>query len=315
MRTSIYIWLMFLGLSLITCREVDEFIPVSEPVEFDIGREFAEPSDTLQYDILLNEAIVITTPRGTEFVFKPDMFLFEDGSYCSCEKVKIQIIEIEKKQDYLVHQTQTVSDNRVLVSAGAYHVSASFNGKELHLSPGHQLCFLLPSNQLDDEMELFYGEQSSTGFNWTPAATTSGSQAFVKAGQWQFYDTTALILGYECFSDRISWINVDKFASEGITNNVCVALDTSFNAMNTVVFAVLVKENSILELTFAGSAGRFCSTNIPVGTKVIFVGINKQGPDQYEMATEEVEISANHFQALNFLPKSYDDIKAFLADL
>ena len=315
MRPSINYSLLLVVVIFVACREVDQFIPVTDPIQFDIGQDFADSSDTLHYDYKGDEIRVVTTPRGAEFVFKPDMFILPDGSYCPCEKVQIEIVEIEKKEDYLVHQTSTVSDQQVLISAGAYHVSASYKGSALELSPGHQLCFLLPSNQLDEEMELFYGDDMVQGFNWRPASSFSGSQAFAKAGQWQFFDTTALILGYECFSDRIGWINIDKFASEGPKNQVCIALDTSFNAQNTVVFAVLANEHSILELNYQSSSARFCSANIPIGSVVIFVGVRKIGPDQYEMATDEVVITSQHFQALSFVPKGYDDIKMFLGNL
>lgn len=315
MRVSFKYFVIILPIFFVTCREIDDFIPAQEDVSFDFGQEFGDASDTLLYNFDGQEKIVVTTPRGTEFVFKRDMFLLPNGEYCQCEKVTIRIIEVDKKKDYLVHQTPTVSGGQILESAGAYHVSAFFEGQPLQLAPGHQVCFLLPSRKLDDAMELFYGEENSTGFNWIPANSISGSGAFAKAGQWQFYDSTAVIVGYECFSDRMEWINVDKFVSEGSKNPVCLGLDTSYTNENTVVFALLGQENSIIELKANSGNNRFCAANLPSGKQVTFIGINKKGEDKYELAVEKTTISSNHFQSLNFQPRSFEAIKEFLADL
>ncbi|MBK8505575.1 MAG: hypothetical protein IPL46_27280 [Saprospiraceae bacterium] len=308
MKTLSHI-VLALYLLVIACKEVDEFIPVQEAIPFDFSKEFTNATDTLSYHLNLIEPIIIRTPRGTEFVFKPNMFTFTNGDYCSCEKVTIELIELDKKRDYLVHQASTISNGKVLISAGAYHIAAFYQGKPLQLSPDHLACFWSPADKLDPAMQLFFGYRNGTEFNWEPAERTS-TVSSITPGQWQYNDTTSFIVGYQCFSDRLAWINVDKYVSDAPKNSVCIKLDPRYTVTNTVLFAILKKEQSILSLNYLGGNG-FCLASIPVGTEVIFVAIHKQADDIYELAAETVSITENHFQSLSFNTKSFTDIKAF----
>jgi hypothetical protein len=312
MKTLAHIVLL-VCLLIFACKEVDEFIPVQETIEFDFSKEFTSAADTLSYQLNLTEPTIIRTPRGTEFVFKPDMFTFANGDYCPCETVTIELIELDKKRDYLVHQASTISDGKILISAGAYHIAAFYQGKPLQLSPDHLACFWLPSDKLDPSMQLFFGNRNGTIFNWEPAGQSSTISS-ITPGQWQYNDTTSFIVGYQCFSDRLAWINVDKYAADAPKNPVCIKLDPTYTGANTVLFAILKKEKSILSLNYLASDG-FCLPSIPVGIEVIFVAIHKKGDNVYEFATETVTIEENHFQSLSFNAKSLDDIKDFLADL
>lgn len=313
MKTRISYILFLVSILGYSCKEVDEFIPVFDGTPFEFGQEFTNAQDTLTYQLNLVEPMIITTPRGTEFVFKPEMFEYQNGDFCRCEKVTIEIIELDKKRDYMVHQASTISNNQILISAGAYHLAAYSEGKPLRLTRGHLVCFWLPSDQLDPEMKLFFGERAGNGFNWTLAElSTSGSS--ITPGEWQYNDSTSLIVGYQCFSDRLEWINVDKFVKEEPKNPVCVKSDPLSTGENTVIFALLTEYNAILQLNFSASDG-FCLANVPVGAEVLFVGVRKSGNGLYEFASETSVIEQNHFQSLDFTPKNFDEIKNILSGL
>lgn len=294
-------------------KEVDEFIPILEPIDFDFSEEFTTVGDTLTYAIDGTIRITLTTPKGSEFILKGGMFEYTNGEFCPCEEIIVKIIELDQKRDYVVHQKPTISNDQVLISAGAYHFSAYYKGQLLQMIPDEQLCLILPSEILDDEMELFYGEDLSSSFNWTPANAIPDSRAFVKAGEWQ--TDSSFIVGYECFSDRLGWINVDKLASDGTKNPVCIKLDKSYTDQNTVVFAVLLKEKSILNLYYDSSKSGFCASNIPENLEVMFIGVSKKGEVLYELASEKTIITQNHFQSLTFESASIDQIKSFLLAL
>ncbi len=308
---------MVLSLCLLTwtsCKkEVDQFIPFLEPISFDFSGEFTNSSDTLHFTVTGRERMTLTTPKGSEFIVKSDMFEYTDGTFCACEQVEVKVIELDKKRDFVVHQKPTISDSQMLISAGAYHFSATYQGRPLQMIADEQLCLIMPSTTLDSEMELFYGEEKSGQFNWTPADAVPESRAFVKAGEWQ--TDSSFIVGYECFSDRLGWINIDKLASDGSLNPVCVKLDEFYTKKNTVMFAVLVEEKAILNLYYDELKQGFCLANIPQGMKVQFVGIHKKGDDLYELGSEKTTISNNHFQSLSFEPQSFASIKSFLAGL
>ncbi len=294
-------------------KEVDQFIPDIESVVMDFGEEFGEFLDTLTYEIDLDDHVSVYTPIGTEFIFKLDMFEYTDGTACDCERVTVRILELADKRDYMIHQAPTISNGSVLISAGAYHVAAFYKGQPLRLTPEEQLCFTLPDPSPDDKMKLFYGETIGDQFNWRPADQIAGSRASLEAGQWE--TDRDPIVGYQCFSDRLDWINVDKIASDGPPNPVCIALEEEHSSQNTVIFSVLKEQNSILNLYYDDSSEAFCLSNIPIGSKVIFLGVHKTGKDAYEFAIEEVVIKEGDTQRLDFAPKGFDEIKAVLKSL
>ncbi len=311
---SLEILLSLLLIIALGCKkEVDQFIPVQDSVDFDFSQEFSEEQDTLFYHIKGVERITLTTPIGAEFIIKRSMFEYLDGSFCDCEEILIKIIELDKKRDYLVHQRPTVSNNQLLISAGAYHFAAYHNQRPLQMIEGEQLCLVLPSDQLDEEMELFYGEESGGFFDWQPANSVPESRAFVKAGEWQ--TDSSLIIGYECFSDRLGWINIDKFASKGDLNPVRIELDPQYDNKNTVVFAVLLAEKALVNLYYDQNEGEFAIDNIPPGWEVMFIAVSKKSTDLFELATEEVTIGEHHFQSLSFRTKKLEEIKDFLKRL
>lgn len=309
-------YLMFVAVSLLvtSCKEIDEFVPVLDSLTFDFSEEFSSKTDTLSVRINGKNTTVITTPRGTEFVFKEDMFTFENGEYCPCETVLMEIIEVDKKRDFLVHNISTVLGDQILTSAGAYRLAAFYQGKSLRLAPGRQFNFSLPSETLDPKMELFYGERTGDGLDWALATRSSGSQVSVVPGEWQYNDTTSLIVGYQVFSDRMEWLTIGKFASDGPPNPVCIKLDESYNSDNTILFALFQKGKSILKLNSQANKG-FCSVNIPVGTEIIFIAVHKKSNNLYQFASEYTTIMENHFQSLDFTQMTFNEIKVHLLNL
>ncbi len=294
-------------------KEVDQFIPVLDPVDFDFSGEFTEVEDTLIFKIDGTVRTTVTTPIGAEFIVKGEMFEFVNGEYCPCEELEIRILELDKKRDYLVHQTPTVSNDQLLISAGAYHFAAYFKGKPLQMIKDEQLCLVLPASNPDSEMELFYGEKTGERFNWIAADDVPESRAFVKAGEWQ--TDSSFIVGYQCFSDRLGWINIDKLASEGPENPVLVKLDEFYTGVNTVVFAVLEDEQAILSMYYEEMKQGFGIANLPIGLKVHFVAVHKKDDDLYELGSEEVVITKDHFESLSFEVRSLSEIKSFLKSL
>ncbi|NND06274.1 MAG: hypothetical protein HKN87_07830 [Saprospiraceae bacterium] len=310
-----YVWL-FVGVVLSThigCKkEIDQFVPVQEAVDFDFSSEFSDIRDTLGYKIEGDDWNIVYTPKGTAFILKPGMFEFTDGSSCSCETVNVQIIEVAEKRDLLLHNTPTVSDNALLATAGAYHISAAFQGRQLQLIDYEQICFVLPSKKLEEGMELFYGSQSRNRFSWTPASVISGSQSYVKKGEWLI--DSSWIVGYECFSDNMDWLGVHKFISDGTENQTCVKLNEFFTEDNTVIFAIFNDQKAMVRLDYEANKG-FCTQNLPEGSSVRFVGIAKRDDTIYDLANETARINADHLQTLSFMPVPLSDLKSFLLAL
>ncbi|MDH3648627.1 MAG: hypothetical protein OEQ53_03035 [Saprospiraceae bacterium] len=293
-------------------KEVDQFLPDDLPSSFDFSSRFTAADDTSVFTIDGQLDQLITTPAGRQFAFHPDIFEYDNGSSCSCESVQILIIELKIKRDYIVHQKPTVSHDRLLISAGAFHISAFHQGKALRLKPDKVLPFSIPSTNPDPDMELFYGNDATATFNWDEADQQPGSSSAVVVVERQ--TDSSFFVGYDCFTDRLAWINVDKLVDESVKNPVCLSVDTLSTHLNTVVFAVLVDQLAILNL-YPTDDRKYCIAHLPVGAQVIFLAIRQLTENEYEFAISETEIGSDHHQSLLFESKTLLQIKAVLQGL
>ena len=312
-----YIYITFVLIVLFSCqKEVDQFIPfeveITEDVVLDLSQDFASLIDTLTFQMDQSTQTIIT-PLGAEFTINTDLFEFEDGSSCNCINVDVIMLELHDKKDFLVHQKPTISDDRILVSGGAYYIAAFENGKKLKLKPGKKLRFKIPAETLQEGMELFYGSEKEGRFNWVEADQIPGSSTQVRNSEWQ--NSTGFFLGYECFSDRLEWINCDKIISDGPPNPVCATVPTGFDQSNTVVFAILKDANSIISMYYQADQKGFCAANIPEGTKVVIVAVHKMAEDSYQFASMDTKIEKDSSLALNFTNLDNSEIKKLLEAL
>ncbi len=305
-----------LGLGLLLLpgckKEIDQFVPIPEPVDLDFGADFSDASDTMHFTIEGSGWHTVYTPKGTAFILKPGMFEYRNGDLCDCESVDVRIIELAEIKDMLVHNTPTITGDALLASEGAYHVSATHQGKSLRLVEQEQICFVLPSEDLDKNMELFYGDMNQGSFKWLPASGFMGSQAHVKKGEWP--TESALIVGYECFSDEMDWIGVNKYISDGIDHRVCIKLSEFFTADNTVLFALPEGKNAVVRLMYDMTDG-FCTGHLPIGSAVKYIGVARRDENIYELASESTVIEKNQVQTLSFNPMSLNDIRTVLESL
>ncbi len=301
-------------LALLSCqKEVDRFIPLEEEAfTLDFSALTSSIDDTAHFSISGLVEQRIHTPAGRQFHFIPGIFEYRDGSDCVCESIRLEIIELKTKRDYLVHQKPTASGHHRLISAGAFHIAAFDGFQPLKLKAGKTLSFSVPSDRPDFEMALFYGEELQEGFTWVQADQQAGTMTSVQVVERQ--SDSAFFIGYDCITARLAWINIDKLADNGEANPVCVSVDSLTTHRNTVVFAVLVDELSILSMSPTDDR-KYCLRHLPVGARVIFMGVRQLAKDEYEMALKETEIGSDYHVNLEFVNVTLEEIKSALDDL
>jgi hypothetical protein len=78
------------------------------------------------------------------------------------------LLEFTDKYSLITNSIQTISNQEILVTGGAYYINMTSNTKQLKISENKGLKVEFPRLS-DDEMALFLGERDTFGqVNWTP---------------------------------------------------------------------------------------------------------------------------------------------------
>lgn len=227
-------------------------------------------------------------------------------------KVKVEYLYLKTKGDMVRYAKPTVSNNRLLISGGAFFLKVSKDGNNYQLAANAKIKILYTNPSPDNVMQLFYGDttvNSLDGFTWQPSNDSSGVTT------WRQEDSSGVTTGYQLLSKKFGWINCDKFADTSVTRTRLVdTLPVNFTNKNTAVFAVFKEQWSVLRL-YADAANKyFYADNIPVGSKIILLSISKVGDDFY-LGSKEVTVTANAIEGLEPQITTMDNISSFIDSL
>jgi hypothetical protein len=75
--------------------------------------------------------------------------------------VELRFKEVYKKSDILLENLSTVSNGRLLESAGMVYIEAAVNNQLISLAPGKEVLVMIPTDTLRDDMQGFNGERDS----------------------------------------------------------------------------------------------------------------------------------------------------------
>jgi hypothetical protein len=240
---------------------------------------------------------IITTPDNVTVEFQPNSCVTKNNRPCT-GTLKVEVLVLRKKGEFLLNNVPTVSGGKQLVSGGAVRVKVTQNGEEVNVlrtSP-YKVRFQ-PTTALDNTMKLFEGQALGRfNFDWVALPTTTPNAPRLTAlvdssqGQRKFV--------YELGLDRFSWINCDRFSgdSTSLTNKFCVALPDTFTNQNTNVYVVFKDINSVVALLGNGPTKQFCVPpyyrGLPIGKIVNIITISTI-KDRIYVGKKEVTIAAN----------------------
>ena len=343
-RTTIFIAVLVLGL-MHSCKEdVDIFEPdplIVEPIELvgDIDNFFEaiRTDKTQTYPVIAEWGKSIITPTETVVEIAPNIFQDQNENIVT-GPIEVKILELYGKGEMLIYGKPTISDGKLLESAGEFFIEVFQDGKPLSLIPGKQINIKVPNDSPREQMELFWGEnvvfESSPNpsgaidlvFNWSQADEDPDAWNSVFISEWVVQEDSTSIFGfgYECFSDSLQWINFDIFNDypEEELTNVCVDLPEIYGNVNTVVYLVFEDLNSFIALPGNGDLMQFCNfytkfiqIGVPIGANVTFVAISEQGEDCYHFATSSTQLVVDHLETLTPEKTDLETIKAFLMGL
>ncbi|MBV9988178.1 MAG: hypothetical protein JO301_10885 [Chitinophagaceae bacterium] len=234
-------------------------------------------------------------------------------------KVKLEILRVRKKGDFIKAFVPTSSNGYPIESAGSFFIRVSKEGKELGLAPGASVKIrFIDIEDTKSNMWVFYGRESSplpvsgidTAFSWTKGDDSSAVRQFQRSGPGNS------IKGYELFSKNLRWINADRFNDTSKPKaKITAILPLNYTNKNTAVFAVFTDQRTVMSMKADFASRSFAASNIPLGTKLKIVTLSRIGDDLYLGTRDVNDVGTSVYYQISPEKKSLKDILSFLNGL
>ncbi|MFD1161775.1 hypothetical protein [Hwangdonia seohaensis] len=128
-----------------------------------------EPELTQQFFVAPNSIIQIQGKKGTKIIFKiEDLEGILSGPNIK-DSLLVNLIELTTKQDLLNANTQTVSNEKWLISGGAFKIEilVKNSSESLTLKKGKTISVQFPKSSNENNMIIFYGARDKDdNMNW-----------------------------------------------------------------------------------------------------------------------------------------------------
>lgn len=147
-------------------------------------QSFETPTDSI---------IKIVGKKGTQVIINPIDLEFESGKSFKNKKLQIDLIELTNKQDLLLANAQTLSNDEWLISGGAFKINLYVGDEILRLKKNRTIDVKFPKNTKEENMQIFYGDRSENGYlNWKPAKID-----LINDKPFVFFCRDTLLIDYE----------------------------------------------------------------------------------------------------------------------
>lgn len=320
---------------LVSCRKENsnEFFPYPGNELNDTNWYSIVPSNAKvrQLDSIFNEApftdsihlmqggtLTFNDSPGKIRIYFPPYFTMIPGTLIQ-GKVKLEVKLLKRKGDMIKTDKPTMSYGSLLVTGGALHIRATYNGQELQMAQGVKLDIEIITKMSDNvpsqNMKIFYGKENaypSTAvqtFTWLPSTDSLNIV-------WSFMDSTSQRNGYAFQSTRFGWVNCDYFSdSTQPRTKAVVTLPPNFTNANTNVYAVLHSPDDIVaQLMGDAVAKNFSINNIYTGKVTTFISISYIDGNLY-LGSAQTTITPN--MNVNIVPqqKTKQQVESFLDNL
>jgi len=115
------------------------------------------------FEIKPNRDTIITGNQGTKLRIYANTF---EGISDSSETILIELKEVFSKQDFILGNLTTKSNNEILESGGMIYINATSNGNVLNISPDKEIGIIIPTTLVDEEMNIYNGIKNDSSINW-----------------------------------------------------------------------------------------------------------------------------------------------------
>ena len=263
-----------------TCEETIE-TTAGTPFEAPTAQDFNALQQSAYNNMLqtvsvdVTNGIAFTSSRGVNLFIFPQCLSLNGLPVTGT--IDLEFFEVYDRGDLLTTNTTTVGQMAtgeldLLISAGAFYISASQNGEPIDL-----VCegFMeVPTNLTggdDIEMRPFDGIINNLGdLVWLQTNRENGIDT---GPQGSSYFTTIGSFG---------WFNIDRFANDPRpTTEVQITIPQEFNQENTAVYLALVGESNSLAYLYG---------ELPIGLEAYIIFISEENGDfRYAIRTITIE--------------------------
>lgn len=293
------------------------------------------------FSIPSNKLSIIKGKKGTVLYINPDDLILENGNKITKE-LKVELKELTSTRDLFFSNAQTVSNDKILVSGGAYFIKITSDNETVKIKTGKTLMAEFPKLQ-DENMSIFYGQRdSASNINWTNTGNDLKKKyKTIEQGQAQQpkkdkYDETDemfdyldgvegphinektkknLILEekvYEAFDiEKLGWINVDRFLKFENKTNLKIEFDINGPLKFAKVYIVFEDINSVITEQYSIKHETETISNLPVGQKIKFIILTVENEKILAHVSDEV-ISNNHKIKVNLKETNLETVKNFI---
>lgn len=254
----------------------------------------------------------ITTNSGLECTIDPNSFV--DASDLPISgSIAIESKLITKKGDFIKMSRPTISENKILVSAGAFFIQATKSGKQLKLANGKSIRLKYKSSgaNLYPHLTLFNIDETD------PEKMNCIENADTLSGVNKIYYSAD---EYQIKTNKLSWANC--YHEQDVTGlpltKISLTLPVNYTNANTLAYVIFNSQNTVIPLKGDISTKKFKSISIPVGISARVVTITKEGNfyylGNYSFTTND---SVSGYQSISVTPtkKSFQYITEFLDNL
>ncbi len=156
----------------LACQNTDNTQKTQVPENIAQNTALAQAShlDSLEkqiFSVSADSSHFLVGKQGGVVLVHPQTFVDENGKPVQ-GKIDIEFREVQETKDFVKSRISTVSDGKILQTAGSYFVGASQNGKALQVNPEKGGLFVaIPALKKDTSMRFFSGEKTTSGdINW-----------------------------------------------------------------------------------------------------------------------------------------------------
>lgn len=147
--------LFFLGIVFfISCSDDNQLNRLNSFLNFEseLTQQFFVPSDSI---------INIQGKKGTKIAFKLNDLKGILNNSKEIDSLQVNLVELTTKQELLYANAQTISNEKRLISDGAFKVEILASGERLSLKENRTISVQLPKTSNEENMQLFYGERDA----------------------------------------------------------------------------------------------------------------------------------------------------------
>ena len=315
--TKISISLILFGLLIYSCSNPKTADKTSDKISFtnnktdlDKLNEILTSNDDVSQKVIIpsDKSTIVTGQRGTKIFINPKDLETQDGQLFG-KNIELELKELTNTGELFRANAQTISNDTILISGGAYYIAITSNGEQLRLKNGMSLKVQFPKLS-DNEMTLFYGQRDDLGrMNWqksnkkfeqnvqsarakpamapmpNPTRPVYSEGKFNQGEKAEEHDSTispeVKVKNYkdrkiaqkvydEIGLTKLGWINCDRFLETELKTDLYVSFNPNDSLKYANVYLIFKDINSVIQADFySDESPQF--DNLPIGYKIKLV--------------------------------------------